>query len=100
MAPSASNLRSSGLKASPLALAPTQDNLARATALIARFYQDGSDWLGITDHNHLRITRIIRSLRLLAGDAAADTFRTAILRRVDETGAPVSGTSRAHWLAA
>jgi hypothetical protein len=80
--------------------AAAQRRLAQAQTLMSRFYLEGSDWLRITDHNHLRITRIIRSLRLLVGDAAADAFRETILKRVDAAGGPVSGVSRAYWLAA
>jgi hypothetical protein len=49
------------------------------------------------DHNHRRITRIIRSLRLLCGDEQADAFRAAILSRVEATRAPVSARSRGYW---
>jgi hypothetical protein len=80
--------------------AAAQQHLAQAQVLMSRFYLEGSDWLRMTDHNHLRITRIIRSLRLLVGDAAAEAFRETILRRVDAAGGPVSGVSRAYWLAA
>lgn len=80
--------------------AAAQRHLAQAQALMSRFYLEGADWLQMTDHNHLRITRIIRSLRLLVGDAAAHAFRKTILDRVDAARAPVSETSRAYWLAA
>lgn len=64
------------------------------------FYRATHDWLMPNDHNHLRITRIIRSLRLLLGDEYADAFRTAILSRVDETRAPISARSRGYWITA
>lgn len=72
-------------------------NLARAAAQMAHYYAEGGDWLRPHDHNHLRITRIIKSLRLLAGDAAADAFRDRIERRVENTRAPVSPATRAYW---
>lgn len=84
------------IRSSPLA----QENLGRATALMTRFYEEGSHWLRPGDHNHLRITRIIRSLRLLVGDATADAFRAKILRRVETAHASVGATTRAYWLAA
>ena len=74
--------------------------LAAATDRMAVFYQTTHDWLMPNDHNHLRITRIIRSLRLLVGDAQADAFRDAILARVEETQAPVSVRSRGYWATA
>jgi hypothetical protein len=74
--------------------------LAAATDRMDGFYRRTTRWLAPHDHNHLRITRIIRSLRLLAGDAAADAFRDAILWRVEATRAPVSARSRGYWMTA
>ncbi|ELR04492.1 hypothetical protein GMDG_09060, partial [Pseudogymnoascus destructans 20631-21] len=55
--------------------------LAGGTDRMASFYRATHDWLMPNDHNHRRITRIIRSLRLLVGDAEADAFRAVILAR-------------------
>ena len=74
--------------------------LAAATDRMDAFYRTTHDWLMPNDHNHRRITRIIRSLRLLVGDAQADAFRDAILARVEETRAPVSVRSRGYWATA
>ena len=71
--------------------------LAGATDRMAAFYRTTHDWLMPNDHNHRRITRIIRSLRLLAGDADADAFRAGILERVEMTRAPISLLSRGYW---
>jgi hypothetical protein len=71
--------------------------LAAATDRMDAFYRATHDWLMPNDHNHLRITRIIRSLRLLVGDDQADAFRAAILARVEATRAPVSARSRGYW---
>ena len=71
--------------------------LAAATDRMDRFYRATHDWLMPSDHNHLRITRIIRSLRLLSGDAQAEAFKAAILWRVEATRAPVSARSRGYW---
>jgi hypothetical protein len=40
-------------------------NLRAAATRMGAFYDSTSHWLGAFDHNHLRITRIIKSLRLL-----------------------------------
>ena len=71
--------------------------MAAATDRMEAFYRATHGWLRPHDHNHLRITRIIRSLRLLRGDAEADAFRAAILSMVEATGAPVSARSRGYW---
>ena len=74
--------------------------LAAATDRMGMFYRTTHDWLTPGNHNHRRITRIIRSLRLLVGDAEADAFRDVILARVNETRAPVSARSRGYWATA
>jgi hypothetical protein len=77
-----------------------QTNLAAATATMTRFYAVTDHWLQADNHNHLRISRIIKSLRLLVGDAAADDFRRQVLRRVETTRAPISAATREFWDAA
>lgn len=74
--------------------------LAAGTDRMRTFYLTTHHWLIPNDHNHLRITRIIRSLRLLRGDEAADAFQGAILARVEATRAPVSTRSRGYWATA
>ena len=74
--------------------------LAAATDRMDAFYRSTHDWLMPNDHNHRRITRIIRSLRLLRDDEAADAFRAAILARVEVTRAPISARSRGYWTTA
>jgi hypothetical protein len=75
-----------------------QGRQERAAERMLRFYADTSGWRGPVDHNHLRITRIIKSLRLLCGNDAADGFRAHILALAETT--TVSPLSRDHWNAA
>lgn len=75
-----------------------QANLTRAAERMRAFYATTDAWRARADHNHLRITRIIASLRDLVGDPVADAFRAEILKLAE--GAPVSATSRAYWDAA
>jgi hypothetical protein len=76
---------------------PAQCALAAATDRMEAFYRATRGWLRPHDHNHLRITRIIRSLRLLCGDEQADAFHSAILWVIEATRAPVSARSRGYW---
>ena len=71
--------------------------LAAATDRMAAFYRDTRHWLAASDHNHLRITRIIRSLRLLRGDPYADAFRRFVLARAEAAEAPINGLSLRYW---
>jgi hypothetical protein len=81
------------IKADPQA----RDILKRATERMLRFYADTTWWLKWQNHNHLRITRIIRSLRLLMGAAAAQHFHNAILTLHGPAGAPVNPRSLEFW---
>jgi hypothetical protein len=72
-----------------------QANLERAAARMLAFYHDTKHWRVAMDHNHLRITRIIRSLRRLLGDEAADAFHAAIAELAAD--APINARSRAFW---
>ncbi|MBA1157561.1 opioid growth factor receptor-related protein [Microvirga mediterraneensis] len=74
-----------------------QDNLARATERMLQFYRETRWWLTGYDHNHLRITRIIHSLRILAGPDEAQRFHEAILALNDAAGSPVNARSRTYW---
>lgn len=74
--------------------------LAAATDRMERFYRETHAWLTSADPNHLRITRIIRALRLLRGDGEADAFRDMILARVEATRAPINARSRGYWTTA
>lgn len=75
-------------------------NLRAAAARMRDFYARTRHWLVPADHNHLRITRIIKSLRLLAGDAEADAFKTMILDTVGFSRANISARSMGFWASA
>jgi hypothetical protein len=71
--------------------------LKTATERMLRFYRDTRWWLSSHDHNHLRITRILHSLRLLVGPEEAKAFYMAILALNEEAGAPVNTRSMHYW---
>jgi hypothetical protein len=72
-------------------------NLNRAAERMLDFYRDTKGWLSRDDHNHLRITRIIQSLRLLVGHAAARAFYEAIMALHAARGAPVNPRNLEYW---
>ncbi len=82
------------------ASAQAQGSLSAASALMRRFYDQSDHWLRGGDHNHLRITRIVKSLRALVGDTAADAFRDHILARVEASHAPINPVTRRYWMQA
>ena len=72
-------------------------NLERAAERMLRFFRDTDHWLVGSDHNHRRITRILRCLALLVDRSRAEPFRDAIEARVTAAGNPVSPLSRDYW---
>lgn len=103
-APSGANRRAPVLSAEDVqaihASGLAQIALAAGTDRMAAFYQRNGHWLVDHDHNHLRITRIIKSLRLLRGPGEAEDFRQIVLRRDEQAGRPVSAGSRQYWMLA
>jgi hypothetical protein len=81
------------IRADPRAVA----TLKAATERMLRFYQETRWWLSSYDHNHLRITRILHSLRLLVSPEEAKTFYKAILALNEAAGAPVNTRSLRYW---
>ena len=54
-------------------------------------------WRVAHDHNHLRITRMIRSQRLLQGEMAANATRDRILKLAAPSKEEISETSFGYW---
>ena len=56
-----------------------QANLAKSARWFLGFLERNNHWITKYNHNHLRITRVIKALRLLTSDEAADGFRDKVL---------------------
>ena len=74
-----------------------KDNLRRARDRMLVFYRNNDHWLTEFDHNHLRITRIIRCLALIFGRSDAQAFHDEIRARVATAGNPVNAQSLSYW---
>ncbi|TGE02377.1 opioid growth factor receptor-related protein [Methylobacterium nonmethylotrophicum] len=74
-----------------------QAGLMAARVRMMRFYVLTRGWLTAFDHNHLRITRILTSLRDLVGLEEARAFLADILRLNEAAGSPVNPESLAYW---
>ena len=55
------------------------ENLERSARWYLEFLERNDHWIKNYDHNHLRVTRAIKSLRLLSGDLVADAFRDKVI---------------------
>ncbi len=76
--------------------AEVRANMLQALERMKRFYGDNDHWLEQGDHNHLRITRILKSACLLGLRQEAIAFHNFILQRV-ESVQPVTRESLVYW---
>ncbi|MFH6784014.1 MULTISPECIES: opioid growth factor receptor-related protein [Methylobacterium] len=74
-----------------------QAGLLAARIRMMRFYVQTRRWLTAYDHNHLRITRILTSLRDLVGQDEAKAFHEDILSLNEAAGSPVNPESLDYW---
>jgi hypothetical protein len=95
-APMLTAAEAAAIRADPQARA----TLRQASVVMLGFYDRYDGWLTWGDHNHLRISRIVRSLNDLLGEDAAQAFYAAIMKRHDAAGRPVNPTSLRYWRAA
>ena len=54
-------------------------NIVKSAEWFLKFLERNSNWKAVYNHNHLRITRIIKCLRLLVSDQEADKFYNDVL---------------------
>ena len=72
-------------------------NLEESARWFLGFLERNDHWITNYDHNHLRITRVIKSLRLLASDEAADEFRDKVIALAGDNLNLVDEEARDFW---
>ncbi len=72
-------------------------NLEESARWFLGFLERSDHWVTEYDHNHLRITRVIKSLRLLASDEAADEFRDKVIALAGNNLDSVDEEARDFW---
>ena len=73
------------------------ENLEESVRWFLGFLERNDHWITEYDHNHLRITRVIKSLRLLASDEAADEFRDKVIVLAGDNLNLVDEEARDFW---
>ena len=71
--------------------------MVKAASRYRDYLRRKKHWVCSHNHNHLRITRVIKSLRLLVGDGAADKFKSNVLSLAGDELDQISETSRGFW---
>ncbi len=74
-----------------------QSNLMSAMARMEQFYNDNDHWIEEYNHNHLRITRIIKSLNAMLGYQIAEEFYFKIMARINTKPGVVNDESITYW---
>lgn len=64
---------------------------------VCDFYISTDYWLKYTNHNHKRITRIIRSMKLILGRDEAVLFYDMVMKLNADADNPVSTINSAYW---
>jgi len=73
------------------------ENLDKSVSWFLGFLERNDHWITNYDHNHLRIIRAIKSLRLLSGDQAADAFRDKVIASAGNNLNLVDEEARDFW---
>ena len=77
-----------------------RQNLEKSATWILAFLERTEEIFQYTNHNHLRVTRIIKSLRLLHSDQQAEQFKQAVLAMIQAREARINPITVAFWLEA
>ena len=76
------------------------ENLEESARWFLGFLERNDHWVTNYDHNHLRITRTIKSLRLLTSDLVADRFRDKVIELAGDNLSLVNQKARDFWASA
>ena len=74
-----------------------QDSVRRSTERYKLFLSSEKYWKLSHNHNHLRITRVIKSLRLLCGDDDANAFKYWVAGQLGERIDRIDEKTRQFW---
>ena len=75
-------------------------NLNMAADWFLNFLVRNQHWIKPYDHNHLRITRVIKSLRLIAGDVDAERFKSQVFECIGKHIHHIDFRAQRFWLEA
>ena len=76
---------------------PMQANIQRSVLRYKEFLASTTKWRSGYDHNHLRISRVIKSLRLLVSDEAANGFKYWVAGQLGDQIDTIHSESQKHW---
>ncbi len=75
-----------------------KSNIVTSSSWFLSFLERNTHWRRRHDHNYLRITRIIKSLRLLVSDEEANKFYESFIELIDESlRSKINLTTLSYW---
>ena len=72
-------------------------NIQRAAERFKEFLTGTTEWRSGYDHNHLRISRVIKCLRLLVDDLEADRFKYWVAGQLGDQIDSITAESKKYW---
>lgn len=72
-------------------------NLERSANWYLGFLRRNNHWIKAYDHNHLRITRVIKSIRLLISEKDADMFKSAFYETLGSSENKIDPKAKMFW---
>jgi len=75
----------------------TKEKLLSATDRYKSFLRGNNDWRSGYDHNHMRISRVIKCLRLLSDDRSANEFKHWVAGELGDDIDQIHSESKRHW---
>jgi len=76
---------------------PMQANIQRSVLRYKEFLASTTKWRSGYDHNHLRISRVIKSLRLLVNDQEANAFKYWVAGQLGDQIDSINSESKRYW---
>lgn len=75
-----------------------QENMRLGLIRYAEFLRDNDHWLRYHDHNHLRITRVVKSTMMLMSEEQAGEFYSYVIKNIgSRKGDKPSSVSARYW---
>ena len=74
-----------------------QKNIKKSAEWFLEFLSRNSYWICQNNHNHLRITRAIKSLRLIHSNKEAEKFKNSIMNLIQGNENKINPTSLKYW---
>ena len=74
-----------------------KNNIKKSSNWFLNFLERNKYWICYSNHNHLRVTRAIKSLRLIHSNKEAEKFKTDIMNLIEGNEDKISSLSLEFW---